>query len=878
MQHAFMSMILVLALSSVTWAGNQSATVSLETRWWNEHEFGWRLAEATGLRWAITDGISGRARVGGENVAAVMLAAEFEKQTGIKAEIINGVLVVHRPNEAKRRELERKLGAGGDEAVRAAWLLGWLKDARGWPALAEAAAGKDITVALSAAQALRRLDGEEPFGLYRWILPGRTVHGEKSPADGLWQRPMGECFPGAADAAELDAMTKSPWVPLREAAARLAPGLGAAGKRLAERLAADPSLPVRQAAQRSLRAWQSPPNGFTPVRRPTSQPDLKFRWDFYNSKGDAGARQAGPWLATFGGEEDLARLIEVYSTTKDVHVRNSTLYVIVANAGGPRSAALFRKLAALGAGEAIHGQPSSHGKYGLAMLMDGQKLADELGPLLGSDNWSLSSEFLLARFGGPPALIHLEKDITARRGHVAPLAIGYIGGPDAVRMLTTQPESDHLSTATAAARGLGETGLASAIAPLVEALSSPNRVVRSRAALALGRIGGPEAAAALASLLGTETEYLPRRSACQMLQEINSGVKAHAELVATVEKQLADFVPAFGPLNRRFGPDFPVGKMVSLGRMVSVASIGESRHDVDAFSGVLVRYGGCTGYYNNECMGYDLASGQWFVIRPPENLGLFYNETRAKQGCSPSLAFDAKSRSFWIGHAVWGTGHPSNDWVYPPTTCCKYDAATDRFEGNWPHARAGGGSTQYVADCIRGRIVPEMMGPTCTMIDVGTHELVDINFAGAPNLNQSYAHDPTVFDPVSGMILRGVQHGTKHAKLPKDQFGMWLFDPAAGVARQSKSPLPSPVAESRRWMHYDSLNREIIYLSPDGAHRYDRKADAWEKVADGDCSVYITLGFDPQHNVFLGWWGGNLLAFRHKNAPEGTRAFYGTGK
>ena len=40
-----------------------STTVSLETRWWNEHEFAWRLGEAAGLRWATVDGISGRGRV-----------------------------------------------------------------------------------------------------------------------------------------------------------------------------------------------------------------------------------------------------------------------------------------------------------------------------------------------------------------------------------------------------------------------------------------------------------------------------------------------------------------------------------------------------------------------------------------------------------------------------------------------------------------------------------------------------------------------------------------------------------------------------------------------------------------------------------------------
>jgi len=135
-------MLAAAALLATAGLADPPATVSLDNRWWGEHEFGYRLAELTGSRWAITDGISGRARVGGESVAPATLADEFQKQTGIKAESISGVLVLHRPNELRRTELEILLSRGGDNAVRAAWLLGWLKDVRAWPALAKAAAEK----------------------------------------------------------------------------------------------------------------------------------------------------------------------------------------------------------------------------------------------------------------------------------------------------------------------------------------------------------------------------------------------------------------------------------------------------------------------------------------------------------------------------------------------------------------------------------------------------------------------------------------------------------------------------------------------------------------------------------------------------------------
>ncbi|MCX7806587.1 MAG: HEAT repeat domain-containing protein, partial [Planctomycetota bacterium] len=613
-------------------AGDLSVLVSMEARWWNEHEFGWRLGEAAGLRWAITDGIVGRGRVGGENVPAGKLAEDFEKQTGIRAEVIGGVLVLHRPDEARRKGLEGRLAGGGEGAVEAAWRLGWLKDALAWPALARAVAGKDTAAALAAAVALRRLDGEEPLDMRRWIITGlvgaATIHGKTPPNDGLWQLPLGAVFRDAVAATDLEAVAGSPWVPLREAAARLAPG-STGGKALAERLLKDPSLCVRQAAERALRTWQAPAGGFKPVQRPVLKCDLAAQWNTLNTRGDGGARAAGPWIAAFGSDEDITKLFDTATTTSSPHVAMALFEALCGNVGGPAGVGGFRKLAA-------SGKSVQYGRYGLAMTLDGEALARELGPLLGSDNNVLVSEFLLARFAGPPALPHLEKAMAAvpdKVGHVAPLALGFIGGPGTVGPLAKYLESPDLSTALAAARGLGDTGLAAAVAPLVKALSSPNRVIRSRAALALGRIGGPEAASTLAAMLKTEKEYLPKRSACAMLKEIASGDKAHAEAIAAAEKELAAFAPAFGPVNPQFAAGFPTGKWTPVGEPRKVGPGGEVRIAVDGFCGLLVVYGGCGSRgYNNECAGFDVASGKWFWIRPWENLGLFYNESRASMG------------------------------------------------------------------------------------------------------------------------------------------------------------------------------------------------------------------------------------------------------
>jgi len=818
--------LLVLALSAPSQADDLSASVSLDARWWNEHEFGWRLAETTGLRWAIVDGISGRARLGGEQLPASKHAEEFEKQTGIRAERIGGILVLHRPNESGRRALEAKLSAGGEAAVRAAWQLGWLKDARAWPALAQAAGGKDVAVALSAAHALRRLDGEENFDLRRWVVG--SVFYDKGSDGGLWQVPLGACFKVPESPAV------SPWVPLREAADRIS----------AKRLRPFPDL--------------------KPVQRPVQKPDLAAQWTTFETKGEDGARRAGPWIAAFGSDEDLRKLAG-FAEIKDPHVRFAAVTAITHYAGGPVASEFFRKTAAQGkpwpADNHTWGGTNSisMGKYGLAMLVDGEALTKELEPRLGTENWALSSEFLLARFAGPSALPGLEKMLSIR-GFAAAVAIGYIGGPDVAARLAPALTSDDLDTAIWAARGLGESAQLSAVPPLVKALSSPHRLLRSRAALALGKIGGPDALQALAAFLKTEKEYLPRRSAAETLRALGAAPPPD------------EFEPSYSPVNPRFGADFPVGKWVKLSRCHTIASIGETRCAVDSYSGLWLRYGGCSGCYSNECIGFDTASEKWVVIRPPEMMGLFFNETRAAQGCSRGMAFDSKSRRFWINHAVGGNGSPSNGAIMQGQSACWYDAALDRFEGNFPDRRrvGGEGPTWYTADPTRGYIITEWMGPSTVALDTSTSKLVDLTFEGAPELKENYNHDPVAFDPVSGLLLRFVTPGNKYKDKP-DLEGLWLFDVAGGKAWKSKAGHPAGKHGPGSSMAYDSLNREVILFLSSGAWRYDREKDAWERLGEGP-EPYV-VDFDPQHNVFLGLVGGTLAAYRTKAVALGTKAF-----
>lgn len=86
----------------------------------------------------------------------------------------------------------------------------------------------------------------------------------------------------------------------------------------------------------------------------------------------------------------------------------------------------------------------------------------------------------------------------------ATLALGRIGGPDAVQALVgllTQPESD---VKPEAARALGMTGDPEALRHLLAKLGDPNEIIREQAAGALGELQSPEAAAALMEVLKSD--------------------------------------------------------------------------------------------------------------------------------------------------------------------------------------------------------------------------------------------------------------------------------------------------------------------------------------------------------------------------------------
>ena len=116
------------------------APAPLEKAWYSPHELLPALAARDGIRWALPEALAGRAWVGGD--VTYKAALEACQQWKLNWTESNGVVVVHREHP-KFKEWTAALAKGDTEA---AWELGWSRDARAIPPLAEALASKQPAV------------------------------------------------------------------------------------------------------------------------------------------------------------------------------------------------------------------------------------------------------------------------------------------------------------------------------------------------------------------------------------------------------------------------------------------------------------------------------------------------------------------------------------------------------------------------------------------------------------------------------------------------------------------------------------------------------------------------------------------------------------
>src|SRR5262249_6725929 len=152
-------------------------------------------------------------------------------------------------------------------------------------------------------------------------------------------------------------------------------------------------------------------------------------------------------------------------------------------------------------GDVVYGGHQGWGLWGLSALQDGAELAQSLRPALETRSyWSAPPEYTAARGAGIYAL----KPLLARmdtRGHWVCRSLGYIGGRGATEALRARLGDKARGVAVAAARGLGDVAALAGVQPLIDQLKHPDRLRRHWAVLGLGRIGGPDAAKALAEML-----------------------------------------------------------------------------------------------------------------------------------------------------------------------------------------------------------------------------------------------------------------------------------------------------------------------------------------------------------------------------------------
>src|SRR5262245_21240183 len=154
--------ILFVALS----LAQPPASVPLDTAWYSPHELLPVLAARDGIQWALPETLAGRAWVGGEVTYKAALDSAC-RQWRLNWTEENGVVVVHR-DHPKFEEWVAALNKGDPVA---GWELGWSRDARAVPPLAEALTSKQPAVSLAAAQALDTLLADIPLGRDERVTP-----------------------------------------------------------------------------------------------------------------------------------------------------------------------------------------------------------------------------------------------------------------------------------------------------------------------------------------------------------------------------------------------------------------------------------------------------------------------------------------------------------------------------------------------------------------------------------------------------------------------------------------------------------------------------------------------------------------------------------
>ena len=853
-------------------------------------------AEQTGFRWAMPTTISRRVYLGDVGAApAAKVIQDLSKQSGLQAAKLNGVLVIHEPS-VRLKELTVNAGNKDRRTALAAIVeLGWLRDARAWPVLAKIAVSDDVGLALAAAQALRRLDGEKAldarlYGISAEDPEFRDIDQPLAP----WQAPLGLAFPGCVDGKDIERLATSQYVPLREAAARLTASQGDKGKDMAEKLVRDASPLVRAAAERTLQAWSKaePIKGHW-IKKPTdgskpwwleAPPDPKAAADaLANAKDhDTIWRLLGRRFTYRGSPEAIRVMIDYGKSGAKWNSMSSR--PLAEWGGGPE---VITWLKAEAARHSDYGGHQGWALWGLTALQAGEQLAKSLRPALEARaHWSAPPEYTAAYGAG----IHAQEFVLARletRGHWVCRALGYIGGPKATEVLVAHLDHKDPGVAVAAAKGLGDCGAHAGIAPLIAQLKHEDRLRRHWAVLGLAKIGGPDAVKALVDLLRLEEkrqDRLVRIAAATALREIGATGDEERMLIERAFDDDKRLVPEYRPRNPRFDASFPVNTEVTIKehKPSTYCSIGETRAAMDWANRLLFRYGGCTPCYSNEMFAFDIGTSTWFPIRAADHYCDLFAEVRPNPGCSRGMTYDGLNKWVWIGQGIGSSTGPTQVSHNRRNGLAAYDAALDRFlpcvnASRLPQAYSGEPSKAFAFDYDSGLLFGSRSGgPGIGVVDTPARQT---RLLKAPDKMPSwdqYRPPAFAYDPVLGKIL---------CTHPDLGWKLLAFDQEGNTFRVSESTYPGkPSKQIMGGLVYDSVNREMLLIggvSKDtGAMPtclYDRKKDAWIDLGVKNLGAMgvgqDTCVFDPEHNVVLELIRG--VAYRYRDVPVGTKAYYG---
>lgn len=859
-------------------------TSAIEQAWYSPHELLPLLAARDGVQWAMPETLAGRAWVGGD-LSHKEALDEACKQWGFRWSEENGVVVVHRADCRKLKEWTGALARGQPEA---AWELGWSRDGRAIPPLAEALTSKDPVVALAAAQAIETLLTDIPLGRDERVVP--ALPGRVS---------LARAFPPQVD---LQPLLDSPYPPLRAAALRVLLGQGGKSAEAAlSKSVADRSPAVQRVRQQFLftrPADKEPQKSVSlPIPPQTAEgrkttiatmleelPELEKQsaWEEMVRR----AETLAFWSRT-GHDEATEALIELTGAKLQQFWYPGIVQKNLATSGGENVRAAVQEL-----------MPKSLRPFvarGLEESYWGEELVALTGTYLGEQTICL----VTTRKAGREALDQLLP--LAEQGDTNAIdALAVIGGPQAVKALGRTLAKDEPHSATLAfrsAKALGRIGTADALDALLAAADSRSLHRRHAAVLALGHIGGPQAEKKLKVLAANEEQpRLVRAAAADGLAQIGT-IDA---LAAAAAFRKADAGPpplVYSPRNPRFGADFPINTWVDLKISVLAQGWGEIGWNYDPANRLFFRYGGCTGPYNNELTVFDLGTEQ-FIQRRPIELMAGWGDTRPGNGCSVGRTWDPWLKAAWIRHGIGGTANQLGMVDYhskaPTARFASYDLATDRFHAaDYHEAQYGEPATRLVCDWKDGLLFPiKLTHPNHVTKDFWALDLR----AESPYLPSAWkkltnpdgdyprqvgsAYTTAAVDQDTGLLVLYIP------PLESRPAQTWVYDPRKNTWKDSQ-PEVQPQGVPGAGLVYDPFQKVLVLHSgtevtqfggPDDAitWSYDVRTNTWTdlKATNGPGNPWVgAMDFDPEHNVIVlfSFRDKRVWAYRPKAVPAGTR-------